>query len=386
MRSSSWAAVIVNFNASAFLQSCLMALYANSTPPSEVVVVDNASVDDSLRELAAWPQVIVEQSAVNLGFAGGANRGVARTEAPYVVILNPDVEVDPNFGSALLQIFEATPTTGVAGAKLRYPNSDLLQHAGGVLLWPLLTTDHRGYRQPDAEQWNVPAAVDFVTGGAMALRREAFEQVNGFDERFWPAYYEDVDICLRLRDAGWGVRYQPELTAVHVESVTLGQSLEYFRAFHRNRLRLALKRLSPDGWWSEFIPAEIKRLQGELSVITDGNWPLTSGASALEEMARATVPPYGVADPLLRGEALADMIQALGELRDRREVVAPADTPNGDGFRASLMRRFLGRQQVFNDAVVRAFQAQDRVNRELTAQILLAMLDLAWRDARKQAP
>ena len=127
-------------------------------------------------------------------------------------------------------------------------------------------------------------------------------------------------------------------------------------------------------------------MQGELSVVSDGNWPLTSGAAALEEMARATVPPYGVTEPILRGEPLADMIQALGELRERREVVAAADTSGGDGFRASLMRRFLGRQQVFNDAVVRAFQAQDRVNRELTAQILLTMLDLAWRDARRQAP
>ncbi len=274
----------------------------------------------------------------------------------------------------------------MAGAKLRYPESNLLQHAGGELLWPLLTTAHRGYRSPDEEKWNEPAAVDFVTGGAMALRREAFEQVNGFDERFWPAYYEDVDICLRLRDAGWGVRYQPELQAVHVESVTLGQSLDYYRAFHRNRLRLALKRLSPTGWWSEFIPAEIKRLQGELSVVSDGNWPLTSGAAALEEMARATVPPYDVTEPILRGEPLADMIAALAELQERREVVAAAGTENGDGFRANLMRRLFGRQQVFNDAIMRAFETQDRVNRELTAQILLTMLDLAWRDAHLQAP
>ena len=348
-------------------------------------MVDNASNDDSLQELVAWPQVIVERSPVNLGFAGGANRGVSRTEAPFVVILNPDVEVERDFGAALLRVFSSAPALGAAGAKLRYPESNLLQHAGGELIWPLLTTAHRGYREPDAEKWNEPANVDFVTGGAMAVRRDAFEQVQGFDERFWPAYYEDVDICLRLRDAGWEVRYQPELRATHVESVTLGQSLDYFRAFHRNRLRLALKRLSPDGWWSQFIPAEIQRLRGQLTVISDGNWPLISGASALEEMARATVPQHAVDQPLLSGEPLADSIRALDDLMKWREVVAPPDTTGGEGFRASLTRRLFGRQQVFNDAVVRAFQAQDRVNRELTAQILLTLLDLSWRDAHREA-
>jgi hypothetical protein len=219
----------------------------------------------------------------------------------------------------------------------------------------------------------------------MALRRSAFVQVQGFDDYFWPAYYEDVDLCLRLRQRGWQVRYQPELTATHIESVTLGQSLDYFRYFHRNRLRFALKHLSDEGWWSRFIPAEIERLRGELSAVKDAEWPTASGGSAIEELARISAWPASPDPSLLDGQPLAALIGSLAEVRARREVVPPPEAPGGSGWRARLERRLLGRQQVFNDAVTRALEAQDRVNRELTAQLLLVLLDLSWREARRQA-
>jgi O-antigen biosynthesis protein len=378
-----WAAVVVNFNAAVYLDSCLRALNDCEQPPNEIVVVDNASSDDSLADLAGWPRVTVEASTHNLGFAGGANRGIARTDTPIVLVLNPDVEVDPAFGGALLRIFASESTLGAAGGKLRYPDRDLLQHAGGELDRTLLTTRHRGYQESDHGQWDEPATVDFVTGGAIALSREAFEQIGGFDERFWPAYYEDVDICLRLRAASWQVRYQPELSAVHVESVTLARSLDYFRYYHRNRIRFALKHLSLDDWWRGFVPAEIARLRGDISAIDESDWPVKSGASAIEELARVSHPPRDSRAVLLDGEPLLAMIQALDEVRSRRVVVgADIEVSKGVGrLRDGLLRRLLGRQQLFNDAVTRALEAQDRVNRELTAQILLTMLDLSWRNA-----
>ncbi|HEX3723148.1 MAG TPA: glycosyltransferase family 2 protein [Nitrolancea sp.] len=378
---ATWAAVIVNYSAAAYLDSCLRALSENQIPPDEIVVVDNASNDDSLADLAGWPQVVVEASSRNLGFAGGANRGIERTDAPIVLVLNPDVEVDATFGDKLLHTFGSDEKLGAAGAKLRYPDGKVLQHAGGELDRRLLTTQHRGYQQPDQGQWDNPANVDFVTGGAMALRRAAFDQVCGFDERFWPAYYEDVDICLRLRAAGWQVRYQPQLTAVHVESVTLARSLDYFRYYHRNRIRFALKHLTAEDWWRGFIPAELGRLRGEISAIAEGSWPVTSGVSAIEELARISRLPDDSAASLLSGEALLTMIQALDEVRSRRIVVPDSTSKILDRLRDGWVRRIFGRQQVFNDAVTRALEAQDRVNRELTAQIVLTLLDLSWRDA-----
>lgn len=386
-----WAAVIVNYNGSIFLDPCLRALFACDAPPSEVVVVDNASTDDSLQELAAWPRADVRPSQVNLGFAGGANLGIRATEAPLVVVLNPDVEVDPGFGAALQRVFVAAPRLGAAGAKLRYPDKNTIQHAGGVVEHPLLTTHHRGYGEPDQGQWDSPADVDFVTGGAMALRRTAFDDVGGFDEDFFPAYYEDGDLCFRLRAAGWQVRYEPSLTASHFEGSTLGRSISYFRCFHKNRLRFALKHLSHDVWWNEFLPAEIERLRGELSAVTDGDWPARSGAEAIEALAR-TGRLLQTDVPVLSGEPLAATLPAFEELRQRAGIQpGPEERPSSIGDRLRRLRRSLStrayaddlfwRQKAFNDAVVRAFQAQDRLNREIIAELLLVMLELGDRNS-----
>ena len=378
-----WAVVIVNYNSAAYLDGCLTALRKLENRPDEIIVVDNASSDDSLADLAVWPQVVIEASTRNLGFAGGANRGISRSDAPLVVVLNPDVELDPSYGAALLKVFADNPTLGAAGAKLRYPDSDLLQHAGGDIDAFHLGASHRGYREQDRGQWDTPSDVNYVTGAALALRRQAFDKVGGFDERFWPAYFEDVDLCWRLRDAGWQVRYQPELTGVHVESVTLARSVAYYRSYFRNRIRFALKHFSAEQWWGSFIPNEISRLRGAISAIGDLDWPVTTGATALEELARFSQPPRESDAVLLDGEPLLAMIRALAEVRERRVVVPDDATPvSGVGrIGEGLLRRFLGRQQVFNDAVTRALEAQDRVNRELSAQILLAFLDLSWRNA-----
>ena len=378
-----WAAVIVNYNSAAYLDGCLNALHKIGSPPKEIILIDNASSDDSLADLAAWPQVVVEASPRNLGFAGGANRGVARSEAPLVVVLNPDVELDSGYGAALLRVFADNPALGAAGAKLRYPDSDLLQHAGADIDPFHFGGQHRGYREPDRGQWDTPADVNYVIGAAIALRREAFDKLGGFDERFWPAYFEDVDLCWRLRDAGWQVRYQPELTGVHVESVTLARSVAYHRYYFRSRIRFALKHLSAEQWWGSFIPNEISRLRGAISAIDQTDWPVTIGATALEELARFSQPPHESNTVLLDGEPLLAMIHALAEVRERRMVVPDDSTPVSGVGRLSegLLRRFLGRQQIFNDAVTRALEAQDRVNRELSAQILLTFLDLAWRNA-----
>lgn len=383
-----WAAVIVNFNSAVFLDACLRALYASDLPPSEVVVVDNASTDDSLLELQAWPAVVVEASPVNLGFAAGANRGIAATEAPIVLLLNPDVEVDRSLGRELVRVFAESSDLGAAGAKLRYPDSGRIQHAGGILHQPLLSTAYHGHGEPDDGRWDRAVPVDFVTGGAMGLRRAALDAVGGFDEAFWPAYYEDVDLCVRLQDAGWAVRYEPSLTATHAESVTLGQSDTYFRLYHRNRLRFAVKHLSPEYWWGEFLPAEANRLRGELSAVADATWPVRSGAAAIEELARGGL-SAGMGSPtLLDGNALANTIASL-ELARQTCIVQPGSRSSGTFLgrvrgrlgwpsHRQLVDDLVSRQQVFNDAVVRTLEAQDRQNREMVSALLLTMLCLGY--------
>jgi O-antigen biosynthesis protein len=380
-----WDAVIVNYNSSVFLHPCLQALSLVNLGPDRVIVVDNASTDDSLLELAGWPSAEVIKSSKNLGYAGGANLGVHTSSAPVVVVMNPDVELDPDFGNGLQNVFTREWRVGAAGAKLRYPHRNMIQHAGGEVIWPVFTTRHFGEGEVDRGQYDEPREVDYVTGAAIALRREALDAVEGFDEAFYPAYWEDVDLCWRLRRAGWWVRYQPELTGIHHEGGGASRDEQYFAIWMRNRLRMAAKHLTSDQWWREFVPAEIDRLRGEISAVEDADWPIRSGAEAIELLARSGRLSSTRFLTTLQGDRLVDSIHLIRELPDLADPRPRELTPN-DGVLRRVKRflsRFSGRlyaeeiywqQRQFNESVVRAFEAQDRLNREMTAQLLLALL------------
>lgn len=387
-----WDAIIVNFNGSLFLDPCLRALDRQLRGPSRIIVVDNASDDDSLNELAAWPEAEVIQSGQNLGYAGGANRGMHAGESSIAVILNPDVELDAGFGQTLLSTFAEDESLGAAGAKLRFPDSKLIQHAGGRINWPELTTNHFGEGQTDDGQFDTIRDVDYVTGAALAIRRNAFDVVGGFDERYFPAYWEDVDFCFRLRDAGWKVQYRPDLTASHFEGSGTTRGNAYFTAWTRNRLRFAENHLSTAYWTQEFIPAEVDRLRGELSAVGAPEWFVQSGGASIEELARYGAPVASGApfDQVSRSQPLLDAIASVESLSGRADPAPPPLQPSDGVMRRvkRFMARFSGRiyaeefywqQRQFNESIVRAFEAQDRLNRELVAELLFSMLLLAQR-------
>ncbi|HEX5164258.1 MAG TPA: glycosyltransferase family 2 protein [Thermomicrobiales bacterium] len=386
-----WTAVVVNYNGAGYLDACLRALEQTQPAPVEIVVVDNASTDDSLQELHSFPRVHVLAQPANLGFAGGANVGLTAVETPFALLMNPDVELDPDFGSALLAEFAADEKLGAAGPLLRYPDSDRIQHAGGVIEQPLLATAHLAYEQRIGETQLAETDVDFVTGGAMGLRMSAFQEIGGFDDVFSPVYYEDVDLCVRLRATGWRVRFLPSLRAVHHEGVTLERSDAYHQHLHRNRIRFALKHLSGRQWRTSFVPAEYARLRHELHTLIEDGWPARSGAAAVESLLRGYENREGWDAPA----ALHAPPPALLELRidAARELARPRDdAPAGMrslGLRVLGLVRDVGlRRQVqialdqqrhFNDAIIHTLEAQDAINREQTAMTLLLALDLLGR-------
>jgi O-antigen biosynthesis protein len=383
--SVTWDAVIVNYNGELFLDPCLRALARTQVPPARTIVVDNASTDDSIKELSGWPSAEVVQLSENTGFAGGANRGVWASDSEIVVILNPDVEVTSSFGAELGRVFARDEALGAAGAKLTYPNSQVLQHAGGNVHLPILTTSHRGEHEPDDGSFDRPADVDYVTGALMAIRRTAFDAIGGFDESYFPAYWEDVDLCYRLRDTGWSVRYEPSLQGVHHEGAGEERGNDYFTFWTRNRLRFALRHLSADQWWQEFVPAEIERLRGELSAAESEDWLVRSGGASIETLARSGGVSQLNLEPVSNPNKLLTSITAIRDLTLKSDPAPPPLGP-GDGVIRRLKRvlgRFSGRiyaeelywqQRQFNEAVVRAFEAQDRMNRELVAQLLFTLL------------
>jgi GT2 family glycosyltransferase len=245
-----WAAVVVNYNAGAALAGCVASVLAQEPPP-ELVVVDNASTDDSLDRLRrVHPGVRVVHSGGNLGYARAANLGIAATGAPVVAVLNPDTVVGPGTGTALAARFAAEPDLGAAGPRLcnpdgtTYPSArrlpglvDAVGH--GLLFFVWIDNPFTArYRETGADP-DRPRDVDWVSGAATWLRRAALDDVGGWDERYF-MYVEDVDLCWRLRRAGWRVAYEPAGTVTHLLGVsTAGRPYRMIAEHHRSLLRFA---------------------------------------------------------------------------------------------------------------------------------------------------
>ena len=253
--------IVINWNGAAFLEMCLKALLTQTTVEDEIIVVDNDSIDNSVEFLRShFPNVKLLCNGRNLGYAGGANVGLQAARGDILILLNPDVEVHAGWLSGLKDAM-VDKGVGVAGCKLFYPGEEIIQHAGGIIAFPLATADHYGYGLVDEGQWDQEREVDYVTGAALALRREILGEVGVLDEGFYPAYYEEVDYCFRARKAGYRVVYAPASTATHHEHSTLQEaSIQYQRFYHRNRLRFVLKHGGARYFIEDFVPAEMKRL------------------------------------------------------------------------------------------------------------------------------
>lgn len=379
--------MIVNYNGADYLGPCIEALERATLPPAEIVVVDNASTDDSLAELVAYPRVDVRPQPRNLGFAGGANVGLSAVETEFALLMNPDVEIEPDFGHALLAAFERDRRLGAAGALLFYPDGKTVQHAGGMLTFPQVWSSHRGQGQELTPALEREADVDYVAGGAMGLRIAALRAVGGFDERFYPAFFEDADLCVRLRAAGWRVRYFPSLRGIHHEGVTLGDSPLRYHYAQANRVRFALKHLSSVQWRRDFVPAEVARIRHALAEAAGEHWPEQSGLSGTEAVLRnPDAPEAGLPVTALHAALLPGVREALEAARVAAAIPEPLPDPPGpaarlrmrfaDGREMQRIAEALLRQHEFNRAVVAALEAQDKLNREQLALVLTLALDL----------
>jgi GT2 family glycosyltransferase len=209
---------IPNFNGAARLGPVLRALGAQ-TRPTEVVLVDNGSGDDSVavarREL---PEVRVLELGENLGFGPALNRAIAAHPAEALILLNNDAVPEPRFVEALLDGLGAG-VDSVAGVMLQERSPELIDSAGVVADRTLMGFDYLHGEPASAAETAAPPLGP--TGGAALYRRAAFEAVDGFDERIF-LYYEDLDLALRLAAAGGRCRLAPEARTLHAYSASLG--------------------------------------------------------------------------------------------------------------------------------------------------------------------
>lgn len=242
-------AVVVNYNARDHLLACVRSLRDDGA--EEIVVVDNASTDGSVAALrAADPDVVVVEAGVNLGFGAAANRGVAVSTGDPVAVMNPDVVVVPGTLGALAGRLAASARLGAVGPRIENPDGSWypsarsfpsLADALGHAFLHFVAPGNRFSRRYKLLDWDHDSGrlVDWVSGTFVMVRREAFESVGGFDERYF-MYVEDVDLCWRLRRAGWDVAYEPAGRVIH--AIGASSELAPYRmivAHHRSLLRFA---------------------------------------------------------------------------------------------------------------------------------------------------
>ena len=209
--------VIPVFGAFAHTLACLRAIAAH--PPAvalEVIVVDDASLDDSLPKLRAIDGLRVHARTTNGGFIKACNEGAAEARGEIMVFLNNDTVPQPGWLDALLATFEAQPDAGLVGAKLVYPDGRL-QEAGGVVFADGSTCHYGRFQVADDPRYSYLREVDYGSGAVLALPRALFAQLGGFDHRDAPACCEDIDLAFAVRALGYKVRYQPASQVVHDE-------------------------------------------------------------------------------------------------------------------------------------------------------------------------
>lgn len=192
---------------------------AGQTVDHDVVVVDNASSDGTAAAVAErFPEVRVVRSEENLGFGRAVNRGVETVDTPIVILVNNDVVCEPDFVERMLAPFADDRVGLVAGVLLQHDAPELVDSAG-IELDPTLRSWDRLWNRPAAEL--ADGAPLGPCGGAAAYRMRAWREVGGFDDAFF-AYWEDVDLALRLRLAGWRCAFAGDARVLHKHGQTLG--------------------------------------------------------------------------------------------------------------------------------------------------------------------
>lgn len=239
--------IIVNFNAGALLRECVDSLL-NGPIKLEIIVVDNASEDDSVSTVVGLPHVTVIKNSSNLGFAAACNLGVKNSSAPVLLFLNPDCKFKPGALTNLLNIMRRGQQVGMVGGLLL--NLDDTEQAGGRRAiptpwrsfvrafglsrfsdrWPRLFYDFHLHKQPLPEK---PIEVEAISGACMMVRRDVMQDVGGWDEGYF-LHCEDLDWCMRFRQKGWKILFVPNAKITHTLGAC-GKDRKLFVEWHKHK-------------------------------------------------------------------------------------------------------------------------------------------------------
>jgi GT2 family glycosyltransferase len=260
--------VLVSYNVRSHLLDTIRALLRSRDVSIELIVVDNASSDDSAAVVEAeFPKATLIRNRENAGFGRACNQGLEKASSELVLLLNPDVVVDPNCVRELARFVQSRPDAGAAGPRLERPDGrpDLAARRGFptpsaafyrfVGLSRIFAKSARfnrynmGYLSP-----NEVHEIDSGTAACLMVRRTAVEQVGAFDPDYF-MYGEDLDLCYRLKAKGWKIFYVPYAVAVHIKGASSGQrTAAMLHEFHRAMWIFHLKH------YAQGLPAPVNGL------------------------------------------------------------------------------------------------------------------------------
>ncbi|SFU47792.1 glycosyltransferase family 2 protein [Pontibacter akesuensis] len=279
--------ISVNYNQAALTCAMVASLREVTYPNVEIIVVDNASpTDDPTVIVETYPEVKLIRSEANLGFAGGNNLGIQQAQGAYLLFLNNDTEVAPDFLEPLVELFENNSQAGIASPKIIFYGTDnVIQYAGSTGINPWTGRSKGiGSQETDMGQYNTSMQTALADGAAMMVPRRVIDQVGLMPEMYF-LYYEELDWCEMIKRAGFTCHYIANSTIYHKESMSVGK-VSVLKTYYMNRNRLLFIRRNIKGWpfWSStfiFFMAAIPkktvqfalRLQGKhLVAIGRGLW------------------------------------------------------------------------------------------------------------------
>jgi O-antigen biosynthesis protein len=244
--------VMVTYNRWDLTKEALRLLAEVTEPRYEVVIVDNASTDGTIDQLAGVGGATILRNPRNLGFGPASNQGAAAARGRHLVLLNSDAWVRPGWLEPLISVADADAGVAAVASKLLYPDGRL-QEAGSIVWRDARVRQYGDGDVPSRPEYNFRRTVDYASAACLLVRRSAFIAVGGFDPRFAPVYCEDVDLGLALAAGPGRVVYQPRSVVEHVRGASGGGGdrsarIERNRRLLRARWRAVLDRRPPESW------------------------------------------------------------------------------------------------------------------------------------------
>jgi len=229
--------IIVNWNAKVFLKGCLESILSQSFTDYEIILVDNASSDDSVDFVKDnFPQVKIIQNNKNIGFAEGNNIGIKNSHGEIIVLFNPDAVADKNWLSKLVDVLQSSKKIAAVTGKMYYLGDQYGKDAV-FCTWskidPYSATPYNFHNNEPVSK------VDYLSGAAMVIKRDVFEKIGLMDSDYF-LYFEETDLCARMIRAGYDLMYVPDAIVWHAVS-PLSNSKNKVYYMERSRIRFALK-------------------------------------------------------------------------------------------------------------------------------------------------